>query len=89
MKVTMTEVLYDSCKYRFVGEPETEDWKASLKPGREPYCEVNIDNRGVVRSYGGEVWPSAWPSLFQIGQPSIYGVETKLTPKGAALLLEC
>lgn len=82
--------------FQLLGVPVAGDWYASwVKRGKSyPYCEVSIWFDGEIRagmslsSYGGELWPTAWPDYFlgpatsnknTVGQ--IY-----LTAKGAELL---
>lgn len=54
---------------RFRVESDAADlapaWAASLREGRTPWCEVSIYPDGFVGSYGGEVWPMAWPTYFE------------------------
>ena len=87
-------------RFRIVGEPDVEESTRKWRQGREgrhdvePWCEVTIfaqkyasgepTGEFMVGSYGGELWPSAWPSLFNVGPRTIYGQETKLTPAGRA-----
>jgi len=54
------------CKtYRVEGTPTCPEWLASLR-GRPPYSEFTVYNgNDHLTSYGGEVWPTAWPELFE------------------------
>lgn len=59
--------------YRIVGEPTSHNWRiaAKFKPA---WCEFTIYNDGdQLSSYGGEVWPSAWPELFTALPSSVQG----------------
>lgn len=67
-------------RFRIVGEPEAENWKRLARPDREPWCEVDVVANGKVTSFGGELWPSAWPSLFNVEKYVSLG--TTLTVKG-------
>lgn len=74
--------------FRISGGVIRTDWAASLKPGETPWCEFSIwgDNVG---SYGGSVWPTAWPDLFE-ALPSTAqsgSGRLRLTEQGKALLL--
>lgn len=66
-------------RYRIVGAPESSKW--TVRPGQEPWCEVSLSADGTVLTYGGELWPSAWPSLFTVGPRTIYGQLTTVTAK--------
>ena len=56
--------------YRIEGKPEQEDWLKSFRKRGEPdctaYCEITLSRDGeAIASFGGSVWPGAWPSLFK------------------------
>ncbi len=80
--VAATRYTTKSHHYRLFGRPEVAKW------GTEPgYCDCSIRD-GVVQSYGGQLWPSAWPSIFNVGPRTIYGQRTELTDAGKALIAE-
>ena len=62
-------------------------------PTGPPWCEVTMidldDARGIVSSFGGAVWPAAYPDLFTISpqQPDGDG-STRLTDRGLRLFRE-
>lgn len=76
-------------KLRIVGGTLAGDW--TPRPGNEAWCEVSISltghdlDRGYVRSFGGEVWPAAWPSLFDVGPRTTHGQTTHLTDRGVEI----
>jgi hypothetical protein len=46
------------------------EWATTLRPPAAPWCEVTIWNEEpAVSTYGGEVWPGAWPVLFRFEGP--------------------
>lgn len=62
-------------RYRLVGGDLSNGWEA--RAGEDAWCEVSIwpakPAEGIygaveehIGSYGGEVWPSAWPQLFVV-----------------------
>ena len=52
-------------RYRITGGDLAPEWAAAVAVhGRPAWCEVTIWPDGRVGSYGGEVWPTAWPELF-------------------------
>jgi len=86
-------------RYRVEGGALSADWSRSFvqylkrerAAGREvptgpPWCEVTIDledERAIVASFGGAVWPGAWPDLFTVSpqRPDGDG-STRLTALG-------
>lgn len=62
--ITFLESDGRRARYRIVGVPTDTEWAESLGPGREPWCEVTLYDGEWVGSFGGEVWPGAWPDLF-------------------------
>lgn len=55
-------------RYRIEGGEIAQDWReACERRGKQPWCEVTTwgDHPTQLSSYGGEVWPSAWPKLFE------------------------
>jgi hypothetical protein len=77
-------------RYRFEGGTLRDDWAKVLKPGRTPWCEITVaDGSGGnpwVCSYGGEVWPMAWPELFTLADCGTAGSHHEFTPAGLAAL---
>lgn len=60
----------------------------SLEPA---YCEITIwdDELRRVSSFGGSVWPAAWPQLFTcLKGTAQYGPHTLVTDLGVALIKE-
>lgn len=98
--VTVTLVALDRfdggiqrAEYRAEGPVSCPTWRASLREGRAPYCYFSIwsgpDRDGdMLSSYGGEVWPTAWPELFQALPASVAegSGRIRLTPAGRAAL---
>ncbi len=53
-------------RYRIEGGQISPEWQKLLKPGRSISCEFTLwQDDGQLGSYGGEVWPTAWPELFE------------------------
>ena len=89
--------LSESCcgiRFRVVGTPEDKNW--TVRDGREPWCELTVSKeiyssgqetgRLLVTSFGGEVWPSAWPSLFCCSKNAMQSNGSEVTTKGRQLL---
>lgn len=76
-------------RYRIEGGDLRGDWANSLRPARVAWCEFTIwgDARAgePLGSYGGEVWPSAWPALFATPGPRGSAL-IRLTAAGAEAL---
>lgn len=83
--------------YRFAGGDLAPEWADSITrrgEGRTAWCEVSVwigqdgqpDSR--VGSYGGSVWPTAWPDLFESVPSSASGGSAGilLTEAGRALI---
>lgn len=53
----------DGKRFRLEGGTLRQDFAETLRPGHVAWCEITVygDHLG---SYGGEVWPMAWPELF-------------------------
>lgn len=89
MRATITRKLrvddMGGMSFRIVGEPEAESWRKSLRPDREPWCEVNMTKDGHVTTYGGEVWPTAWPSLFEVVHPNTRDQAIRVRPEAMPL----
>ncbi len=75
-------------RYRLEGGDLAPDWAASLRPDRVAWCEISIrDGSDYIGSFGGEVWPAAWPSLFECGKGTAQtGPWTRVTPAGRKAL---
>jgi hypothetical protein len=81
-------------RYRVCGEPENKNW--TVREGREPWCEITVTEeaysdgkptgRLLVTSFGGEVWPAAWPSIFSCHPNAMTANGTVVTEKGRKLL---
>jgi len=56
--------------YRLVAEPSAKDWQEhwNRRKNPEPYCEFTVirpqNSEPYILSYGGELWPTAWPEFF-------------------------
>jgi hypothetical protein len=78
-----------SRRFRLEGGTLAEGWEP--REGRRAWCELTVstkrgaEGRLYVTTYGGEVWPGAWPHLFTsaraFGAPA-----TWLTKEGETLL---
>lgn len=78
-------------RYRISGGDIAPDWaEACSERGEEPQCEVTIWGGGdQLGSYGGTVWPSAWPELFESHRGSAQsGPFTLLTDLGKRMIAE-
>jgi len=85
--ITIVSKTSYNTRYKAVGEPTAADWIKTRRLGREPWCEFTIwHGQDRLSSFGGELWPSAWPELFAVGSRTIYGQETKLTQLGRDLI---
>ncbi len=61
-------------RYKLEGGTLADEWAKSLHPGRSAWCVITVrDFNTFVASYGGEVWPMAWPALFKPVSPSVAG----------------
>lgn len=62
---------------------------AKRRHGRTAWCEVSVDKSQdgtqSLGSYGGEVWPEAWPALFCRINRGTHGGWFELTDEGRAL----
>lgn len=74
--------------YRLDGGTVAAGW---LRPGKEAWCEVTLydvcrrEDGWYLTSFGGEVWPAAWPALFESGRGTAQtGPWTRLTSAGIA-----
>jgi hypothetical protein len=66
----LSDTITGCVRYRLEGGDLHEDWQKSLRPGESIWCEVSIWFDGDhIGSYGGTVWPLAWPAWFE-GLPS-------------------
>lgn len=74
-------------RYRLEGGTLDPEWAASLRPDEVAWCEVTTTDGKHLGSYGGSVWPGAWPDLFTptriMGNPV-----TLITDAGKALLAQ-
>lgn len=47
-----------------------QEWADSIRVPAAAWCSVSIWNDETrLASWGGEVWPSAWPQLFELVGP--------------------
>lgn len=92
--ITQDAAQFPRYEFRIVAVPSEEGWyKSWVKSGRkDPWCNFSIYGgikEGVcLCSYGGEVWPTAFPDLFTT--PAIKTINNvgsvMLTKEGAELL---
>lgn len=90
---TITVIQRDSLgtRYRIEGGEIDARWAETLRRGHTPWCEFTVTGDGIsLSSYGGEVWPTAWPRFFQAPtKRTIYNNgHIYLTDEGRALLAE-
>lgn len=53
-------------RFRIEGGDLAPEWAESLRPGRSAWCEITLWHESEnLGGYGGEVWPGAWPALFE------------------------
>lgn len=78
---------YDA-RYRIEGGDLADQWASGLRSGRVAWCEITIRNGSdYLGSFGGEVWPGAWPALFECGKGTAQtGPWTRVTAAGRAAL---
>lgn len=80
-------------RYRLQGGDIRQDWRERCDERAEvAWCEVTIWEHNsepgtALGSYGGTVWPSAWPEIFSVGPRTTHGQVTSLTDAGKALIL--
>jgi len=68
-KVTKIGRLFGGgTRYLFVGGDMADRWQPT--DGRVAWCEMTIYDDRHVGSFGGEVWPPAWPHLFESAKPT-------------------
>jgi len=94
MQITRLVNSVTGKRYRICGEPENKKWK--VREGKEPWCEITVSEeaysngqltgRLLVTSFGGELWPSAWPTLFSCHPNAMTSNGTIVTEKGRKLL---
>jgi hypothetical protein len=93
---TITVTRRDDLIVHFHIEGGTIDpgWARGLRPGRKAECDFTIwrasldTDRVQLGSFGGEVWPSAWPHLFESHRGTAQsGPFTTLTPLGLRAVL--
>lgn len=62
--ITRLHGIGPAVRYRLEGGDLAPEWRS--RAGRIAWCEISVwPDSGNVASYGGEVWPTAWPELFQ------------------------
>lgn len=67
MTVISSNPIERTARLRLVGGDLAK--MTEVRKGREAWCEVVVwlsgdGETGGVRSFGGEVWPMAWPDIF-------------------------
>lgn len=85
---SITRIGTDACggtRYRLEGGDMAGGW---ARPGHLSWCEISVSrDSDYLGAYGGEVWPAAWPSLFETGRGTAQtGPWTRVTAVGKALL---
>lgn len=69
MQPTITKMrsnAMDHPRYRIEGGDISPAWASAVQiTGRLAWCEFTLAPDGTLGSYGGEVWPTAWPDLFE------------------------
>lgn len=94
---------YSQNDYKIHGSPTSDNWKRPGKAPLECWCNISI-NGGIfggvaitpetfptpwVSSFGGEVWPGAWPELFIAPPRNNYACgPNTLTPLGLQIFSE-
>jgi len=62
---------------RLEGGDISPEWAETLRKEKFAWCDIGvycIDSRGpIVSSFCGEVWPGAWPHLFEFGPRTTQG----------------
>jgi hypothetical protein len=72
-------------RFEVWGGDIAEEWTKSLRVPSAPWCTVTIWDEGTqIVSYGGVVWPAAWPEVFSISGP-VGHQHTTLTATGVRL----
>lgn len=89
--VTFIDRNGEHASYRISGGEVAPEWRRSLRHGEAPWCEFTTWGSGPERhvgSYGGTVWPTAWPDLFVALPSSAAGGSggVALTDAGAAAI---
>lgn len=85
----LPERLSGCSRYRLEGGDLKADWAASVEErGTVAWCEITVwDGSDQLGSYGGEVWPGAWPELFECHRGSVQsGPFTIILPACRTLL---
>lgn len=79
---------FPGCRqYRAEGGTLRQDWAEHLRPGEAAWCEFSTWNGKTLGSYGGSVWPTAWPEMFEAGRGTAQtGPWTRFTEAGKAWL---
>jgi hypothetical protein len=74
--------------YLLIGGDVRADWLKGVHPPDAPWCEITVwSDLSQVGSYGGTVWPSAWPALFESHRGTAQsGPFTIITELGQELL---
>ena len=84
---TSSGVHYRSEQWKITGGEVDPSWRREVaQAGWEPWCRFSlyvVDGEVDVRlsSYGGEVWPVAWPDLFE-ARGHGYGRAVQITDLG-------
>jgi len=76
-----------SAEYEICGGDLAPGW--DVRPGKAASCRFTIwHGRDTLGSYGGEVWPLAWPKFFEAIRPSVTmgSAGVRLTEAGMAAL---
>lgn len=96
-KITKLPSSCSDCRrFRIEGGDVAPDWAESharyVERGGEPavYCDISVWFYGnTVGSYGGTVWPGAWPELFDCQRGTAQsGPQTFIREAGLRLIAE-
>lgn len=72
-------------RYRIEGGDLAPEFAALLRAEETPWCEVTLRSNDTLSSYGGTVWPLAWPALFERVNAGTYYERTAVAAESRAL----
>lgn len=67
--------------FELQGGDVAPDWARHIRPPEVPWCRLSIYSSGwenvprehgggtLISGYGGSVWPTAWPDIFEVIGP--------------------
>lgn len=56
-------------EFIITGHAESQEWIDHLRPPDAAWCSISLWDEQHIGSFGGSVWPMAWPSLFRVIGP--------------------